>query len=108
LFTFYKKKPLQRQMYAVVKYKNYRKEQTFEVILTLTDIDVAKKTAFHLMKKEIPKDDNDIPLQHFKITNVIPVYYLRPINKCIIEYMLIKLLENNNEEGEGGVIVSRH
>ena len=75
-------------MYAVVKYNDYRKEQSFEVIITTYDIEYAKKVAFNIVKNDIPQSsDNSI----YKITTVSKNEYLRPVNKTIISYRIINV-----------------
>jgi hypothetical protein len=75
-------------MYAVVKYNDYRKEQSFEVIITTCDIEYAKKVAFQNTKNDIPQSsDNSI----YKITTKSENEYLRPINKTIISYRIINV-----------------
>jgi len=75
-------------MYAVVKYNDYRKEQSFEVIITTYDIEYAKKVAFNIVKNDIPQSsDNSI----YKITTVSKNEYLRPVNKTLISYRIINV-----------------
>ena len=73
-------------MYAVIEYNNYRKEQDFEIKLVTNDLDYAKKLAFNNAKKDIKKSS-------YKITTNIDIHHLRPINKTIIEYMIIEVNE---------------
>ena len=75
-------------MYAVVEYNDYRKEQTFEVIITTDDVNHAKKVAFSIAKNKLPKDDNE---SIYKLTSEIEDEYLLPINKKIISYKIISL-----------------
>jgi hypothetical protein len=75
-------------MYAVVKYNDYRKEQSFEVIITTCDIEYAKKVAFNIVKNDIPQSsDSSI----YKITTKVENEHLRPINKTIISYRIINV-----------------
>jgi len=75
-------------MYAVVKYNDYRKEQSFEVIIATDDVEYAKKVAFQNVKKKLPKDTSD---SIYKITTKIENEYLQPINKIIIAYKIIEV-----------------
>ena len=75
-------------MYAVVKYNDYRKELSFEVIIVSDDVEYAKKVAFQNVKKKLPKDTSD---SIYKITTKIENEYLQPINKIIIAYKIIEV-----------------
>ena len=81
-------------MYAVVKYNDYRKEQSFEVIMATSDVEYAKKIAFQNAKKKLPKDTNDYIC---KITSKIVNEYLEPINKTIIAYKIIEIHKYENK-----------
>jgi len=78
-------------MYAVIEYNNYRKEQNFEIKLVTNDLDYAKKIAFNNAK-------NDIKNSSHKITTNINEHHLRPINKTIIEYMIVEVCEYKNDQ----------
>lgn len=71
-------------MYAVVEYNDYRKEQSFEVILTTDDVEYAKKLAFQNAKKALPDDE-----WNYKITSKFDNSHLRPINRKVIAYKII-------------------
>jgi hypothetical protein len=75
-------------MYAVVNYSDYRKEQSFEVITTTSNVKYAEKVAFQCIKKRIPAHKDDCI---YKITTKVKNEHLRPINKTIVAYKLIEV-----------------
>lgn len=78
-------------MYAVVEYDDYRKEQSFEVIMTTDDVDYAKKVAFqHAMNQmtNVSRYANDYI---YRITTRVENEYLLPINKTIVSYKVIEV-----------------
>ena len=73
-------------MYAVVKYNDSRKEQSFEIIIATSNVEYAKKVAFQNAKKDIPKcTDGSI----YRITTETENEYVRPINRTIMSYRII-------------------
>ena len=82
-----------KKMYAVVEYTDCRKEQFFKVIITTDDVEYAKKVVFQNAKKYLPKSTAD---DVYKITTEFENEYLRPINKTIIEYKIVRLEQYNN------------
>lgn len=75
-------------MFAIVEYNDYRKEQSFEVIMTTDNVEYAKKIAFQHMKK-IMYTYPDFSM--YKITTNIENHHLRPVNKTIVAYRIINV-----------------
>lgn len=75
-------------MYAVVKYNNYRKEQTFEIKLVTDDVDYAKKLAFNNAKKDILRHSDS---SSYRLSTDIQEYYLYPENKTIVQYIIVEV-----------------
>lgn len=82
-------------MYAVVKYMDYRKEQSFEVIMSTDDLEYAKKVAFQTAKNAIPRWWSEDSL--YKITSLVEHQYLRSDNKTIISYKVIEVVKCKNK-----------
>jgi hypothetical protein len=78
-------------MYAVVKYEDYRKEQSFEVIITADDLDYVKKVAFQYAVNDIKKISGYANDSIYRITTKVENEYLRSINKTIISYKVIEV-----------------
>ena len=79
-------------MYAVVDFTDYRKDNRFEVVEFTEDVEYAKKVAFQIAKQELSRmrnTENSV----FKITTKIEEYeYLYPLNKIIVAYKIIELV----------------
>ena len=82
-------------MYAVVEYSDCSKEQFFKVIMTTDDVEYAKKVVFQTAKKDLLKH-KDTDDDWYKLTTEFDNEYLRPINKTIIEFKIIRLEQYNN------------
>jgi hypothetical protein len=78
-------------MYAVVEYDDYRKDQSFEVIITSDDVDYAKKLAFQYAVNDIKHVSRYANDSIYRITTEVENNYLRPINKTIISYKVIEV-----------------
>ncbi len=76
-------------MFAVVKYNDYRKEQSFEIITCTEDFEYAKKMAFNMCRCSF--DKNAIQ----KITTQEKNHFLHPINKTIVSYRVIDIADNS-------------
>ena len=77
-------------MYAAVEYSDYRKEQSFKVIMTTDDLEYAKQVAFQAAKNSIPGWSKDAI---HKITTLVEHQYLRSDNKTIISYQVIEVVQ---------------
>jgi hypothetical protein len=80
-------------MYLIVEYNNCRKEQDFEIKMVTNNLDYAKKLAFNNAKMTI--EDSS-----FKITTNIQQHHLQPINKIIIEYMVVEVETKNGHSNK--------
>lgn len=80
-------------MYLIVEYNNYRKEQDFEIKMVTNDLDYAKKIAFNNAKMSIPDSS-------FKISTNIQEHHLQPLNKIIIEYMVVEVERKNGHSNK--------
>jgi len=78
-------------MYAVAEYNDYRKEQSFEVIITTDDVDYAKKVAFKFAMNQIKNVSRYANDCIYRITTRVENKYLGPINKTIISYKVIEV-----------------
>jgi len=78
-------------MYAVVKYEDYRKEQSYEVIITADDLDYVKKVAFQYAMNDIKQMSGYANDSIYRITTKVENEYLRSINKTIISYKVIEV-----------------
>jgi len=87
------------KMYLIVEYNNCRKEQDFEIKMVTNNLDYAKKLAFNNAKMTI--EDSS-----FKITTNIEQHHLQPINKIIIEYMVVEVETKNTQSNEQLKIIS--
>ena len=82
-------------MYAVVDFTDYRKDNRFEVVTFTEDLEYAKKIAFQSAKKTLSRQRNT-EKTFYKITTKIQDYeyeYLHPLNKIIVAYKIIELVE---------------
>ncbi len=80
-------------MYIVVKYINYRKEQSFEIKYVTEVLEYAKQIAYNLcLKSRYNNHDN------YRVTTTINEYYLWPENEIIVEYtnLLVEFEEDGN------------
>ena len=80
-------------MYIVVKYINYRKEQSFEIKYVTEVLEYAKQIAYNLcLKSRYNNHDN------CRVTTTINEYYLWPENEIIVEYtnLLVEIEEDGN------------
>lgn len=81
-------------MYAVVDFTDYRKENRFDVVYFTEDVEYAKKVAFQIAKQELSRQRNT-ENSVFKITTKTEEYeyeYLHPLNKIIVAYKIIELV----------------
>jgi hypothetical protein len=78
-------------MYAVVEYDDYRKEQSFEVMMPTDDVDYAKKVAFQFAMNQITNVSRYANDYIYRITTRVENEYLTPINKTIISYKVIEV-----------------
>ncbi len=79
-------------MYIVVKYINYRKEQSFEIKYVTEVLEYAKQVAYNLcLRSRYNNDDN------CRVTTSINEYYLWPENEIIVEYT--NLLVDKDDDG---------
>lgn len=78
-------------MYAAVKFSDYRKEQSFEVIASTDDLEHAKKVAFQNAKKELSRGKNTENYIHKITSNIEECTYLNPENEVIVFYRVIGL-----------------
>jgi len=76
-------------MYAVVEYNDYRKEQSFEIIITTDDVEYAKKVAFQNAKKQIPENNCNDSCN--LITTKMENEYLLCKNKTVVVYKIINV-----------------
>ena len=77
-------------MYAVVEYNDYRKEQSFEIIITTGDVEYAKKVAFQNAKKKIPENNGE---SCNLITTKMENEYLLCKNKTVVVYKIINVIK---------------
>ena len=84
-------------MCIVVKYINYRKEQSFEIKYVTEVLEYAKQIAYNLcLKSRYNNDDN------CRVTTTINEHYLWPENEIIVEYTnLLVDFEDGNENIDG-------
>ncbi len=78
-------------MYAVVKYNDYHKEQSFEVITITTDVEYAKKVAFQYAVNQIKKISRYANDSIYRITTRVINQHLQHINKTIVSYKVIEV-----------------
>jgi hypothetical protein len=78
-------------MYAVVEYDDYRKEQSFEVMMPTDDVDYAKKVAFQFAMNQIKNVSRYANDYIYRITTRVENEYLTPINKTIVSYKVIEV-----------------
>lgn len=84
-------------MYIVVKYINYRKEQSFEIKYVTEVLDYAKQVAYNLCLQSRYYNDDKC-----RVTTTINEYYLFPENEIIVEYTNVLVeLEDGNEIIDG-------
>lgn len=76
-------------MFAVVKYNDYRKEQTFEIIACCQEVEDAKKMAFNVCRSSFTNNTIQKIITHEKN------HYLHPINKAIVSYRVVDIANNN-------------
>ncbi len=77
-------------MYIVVKYINYRKEQSFEIKYVTEVLDYAKQVAYNLCLKSRYYNDDKC-----RVTTTINEYYLFPENEIIVEYTNLLVDKDN-------------
>lgn len=77
-------------MFAVVKYNDYRKEQTFEIIACCQEVEDANKMAFNLCRSSFTNNTIQKIITHEKN------HFLHPINKAIVSYRVVEYIPANN------------
>lgn len=85
------------KMYAVVRYSDYRKENTIEVMQVTPDLDSAKKAAFHGIKRSA-RDDDKFDYKIVKNNYEDRAGYVYMEGKVIVEYSMAACEKEDERE----------
>lgn len=79
------------QMYGVVEYSNYRKEQSFEILHITKDLENAKKINLLNANKHVASSKSTSPCLKITEPDEDDNVYLRCLNKVICSYKLVEV-----------------